>query len=65
MTFEPVAQWLTVADARQQAHDYVLGFLPEEPDEVDCETCRTIKQIAAGLKGAPDDGGDQPETSGD
>ena len=65
MTFEPVAQWLTVADARQQAHDYVLGFLPEEPDEVECETCKTIKKIAAGLKGVPDDGGDQPETSGD
>lgn len=58
-------QWITVEDARQQTHDYVLSFLPEEPDEDgDCETCRVIKQIAAGLRGAPD-GGDQPETSGD
>lgn len=54
-------QWLPVEVARQQAHDYVLSFLPDEPDEGgDCETCRVIKAIAAGFLAQPEP---EPEES--
>ena len=38
--------------AKQQAADYILSHLPEDPDVGgDCETCRVIKGMAAGLLG--------------
>jgi hypothetical protein len=46
--------WIKLEDARAQAAAYVRGFLPAEPDEVDCETCRVIKIIANGLEGNGD-----------
>jgi microcystin degradation protein MlrC len=48
-------QWITVADAKRQAADYILAHLPDEPDVGgDCETCRVIKGMAAGLVGDGD-----------
>jgi hypothetical protein len=43
--------WITIAEAKRQASEFVLSFLPDEPDVIDCETCRVIKLIAAGLRG--------------
>lgn len=48
--------WILLEDARKQAAAYARAFLPKEPDEVDCETCRVIKLIAAGLEGTNDGG---------
>lgn len=48
--------WILLADARAQAAAFARAFLPKEPDEVDCETCRVIKLIAAGLEGTNDGG---------
>ena len=55
----PEEQWITLADAKQQAANYILSHLPEDPDVGgDCETCRVIKGMAAGLLGQTDGDGD-------
>lgn len=46
--------WIRLSDARAQAAAFARGFLPAEPDQEDCETCRVIKLIAAGFESSGD-----------
>lgn len=63
MTAQPEAtpdeELVTISQAKQLAANYILSHLPEDPDVGgDCETCRVIKGMAAGLLGQTDGDGD-------